>query len=76
MIDDFKQFLKFYQMYKKGKSEMEKIKEFISENQKTIIFVASGALIYSLGFRKGFKSAKEGMSHVFEEAARTLPVGR
>ena len=76
MIDDFKQFLKFYQTYKKGKMKMDDIKDFIKEHKKEIIFVGSGLVIYHVGFNRGFKTAKNAISHVFDEAARTLPIVR
>ena len=76
MINDFKQFLKFYQTYKKGKMKMDEIKSFIKEHKKEIIFVGSGLVIYHVGFNRGFKTAKNAISHVFDEAARTLPIVR
>lgn len=76
MINDFKQFLKFYQTYKKGKMKMDEIKDFIKEHKKEIIFVGSGLVIYHVGFNRGFKTAKNAISHVFDEAARTLPIVR
>lgn len=74
MVEDFKQFLKIYRAYKKGKAKMEDIKKFISDHKKEIIFVSSGLIIYHIGFNRGFKTAKNAISHVFDEAARTLPI--
>lgn len=53
---------------------MEEIKKFVSDHKKEIIFVGSGLIIYHIGFNRGFKTAKNAISHVFDEAARTLPI--
>lgn len=53
---------------------MDKIKEFIKKHKTEIIYVGSGILIYNIGFNRGFKKAKEAISYVFDEAARTLPI--
>lgn len=74
MIEDIKQFYKYYKLYKKGKTKMEEIKKFVSDHKKEIIFVGSGLIIYHIGFNRGFKTAKNAISHVFDEAARTLPI--
>lgn len=76
MIEDLRQFYKYYKLYKKGKKEMEKFGEFIKEHKNEIIFVSVVMLSYKLGFNKGFNTAKNAMSHVFNEASRTLPVAR
>lgn len=76
MIEDFRQFLKVYRMYKKGKMKMEKFKEFVSEHKRELMCVASGVIIYHIGFNRGFKMAKNAITHVFDEAARTLPIAK
>ena len=53
---------------------METIKNFVKDHKKEILVVSSGVLIYSIGFKHGFRSAERGMTYIFEEAARTLPV--
>ena len=37
MIEDIKDFYKLYKFYKKGKTQMDKIKEFIDGHTKEII---------------------------------------
>lgn len=55
MIKDLKQFLKFYQTYKKGKNDMEKTKDWIVNHNKEI-FIAIGIIAaYQIGFKRGFK---------------------
>lgn len=51
---------------------MDTIKEFVKEYKKQIIVVTILGITYTMGFNKGFKSAKEGMNYVFEQAARSF----
>lgn len=51
---------------------MDTIKEFIKEYKKHILITTVLGITYSLGFRKGFNSAKEGMNYVFDQAARSF----
>ena len=70
MVEDFKQFLKIYRAYKKGKNEMEKAKDWITNHSKEI-FVAIGVIAsYQLGFKRGFR---KGMK--FENALVSLTRG-
>lgn len=64
-----------FSLNRKGK-EMEKIKQFVEDHKKEIIVVSAGIIIYSLGFKKGFNSAKEGMNYIFDQAAKTLEVNK
>ena len=55
MVEDFKQFLKIYRAYKKGKNEMEKAKDWIINHSKEI-FVTIGVIAsYQIGFKRGFR---------------------
>ena len=56
MVEDFRQFLKVYHMYKKGKAEMEKAKKFIDDHSKEILMSLGIVAAYQLGFKRGFKS--------------------
>ncbi len=51
---------------------MDTVKEFIKEYKKHILITTVLGITYSLGFRKGFNSAKEGMNYVFDQAARSF----
>ena len=53
---------------------MESVKKFIVEHKKELALATTGILIYRMGFNRGFNSAKNAISHVFNEASRTLPV--
>ena len=53
---------------------MEDIKKFFKTYKKEIIVVTAGVMIYNLGFKKGFESAKEGMRYLIEESAKALEV--
>ena len=65
MIEDVRQFLKFYRAYKKGKAEMEKAKEFISQHKKEIACVIGGFVIYKMGYNRGFRDYKHAVTNVF-----------
>ena len=67
MIKDLKQFLKFYQTYKKGKNNMEKAKDWIEDHSKEIFITIGIIAAYQIGFKRGFK---KGMK--FELALTTL----
>ena len=74
MIEDFKRAWIIYQLIKKGKMEMEKVKDFVVKHKKELAFASAAIVIYSLGFNKGFKSAEKGMNYIFEQAAKSLEV--
>lgn len=65
MVEDFKQFLKFYRMYKKGKREMDKIKEFVSSHKKEIAMTACGFIIFRVGYNSGWNAYKRVVNNVF-----------
>ncbi len=73
MVDDFKQFLKIYRMYKKGQAHMDKVKDFVVTHKNEIIFVSIGVVAYKIGFRKGFKAAERAVTHLVTEAAKYVP---
>ena len=56
MIEDFKQFLKFYRAYKKGKENMDKIKEWVDSHSKEILLGIFCVMSYQIGFKRGFKT--------------------
>ena len=56
MVDDIKTFYKYYKLYKKGKSEMEKIKEFISTHQNELLVGFGFFISYQFGFKRGFRN--------------------
>lgn len=65
MLEGFKQFLKFYRIYKKGKREMDKIKEFVTSHKKEIAMTACGFIIFKIGYEKGWKDYKKVVGNVF-----------
>ena len=82
MIDDFKQFLKFYRMYKKGK-EMEqtmidKIKNWVDGHKVELAVAAAWGLGYKIGFKRGCKATDRAVSRLICELDRVASkvVGR
>lgn len=59
---------------KEGK--METVKNFVKEHKKELSMAAAAIIIYRMGFNRGFNTAKSAITHVFDEAARTLPIAR
>lgn len=76
MIEDFRQFLKIYRMYKKGKHTMDKVKEFVNEHKKELMYAAGIIMIYSLGFRRGVKTSERAIVHFCNEAAKATGVSK
>lgn len=72
MIEDFRQFLKIYRMYKKGKRTMDKVKEFIKEHKTELMYASAAILIYSIGFRRGIKVSERAVTHLCNEAAKAV----
>lgn len=65
MIEDFRQFLKVYRMYKKGKREMDKAKEWITEHKKELMYTAAGIIIFRAGYRCGWRTYKKVVRNTF-----------
>lgn len=65
MVDDFKQFLKVYRIYKKGKKEMDKFKEFLSEHKNEIAGVAACLIVYKIAYGRGWRDYDCAVRHVF-----------
>ena len=76
MIEDFRQFLKIYRMYKKGKSEMEKAKNWVMEHKKELAVTAGLIFAYHLGFKNGCQTTDKAVSNLFKEAAKAMEVTR
>lgn len=70
MIDDFKQFLKVYRAYKKGKKEMEKIKQFVTDHKKELKLAVCGLIIFKLGYESGWKAYRKVTNNVFNTMQR------
>ena len=70
MIDDFKQFLKFYQTYKKGKRQMDKAKEWIGMHKVELAVVGSFVIGYKIGFRRGCRATDRAVSRLICELDR------
>lgn len=67
MVDDIKTFYKYYKLYKKGRNEMDKIKEFISSHQNEILIGLGCLMSYQFGFKRGFRNGMR-----FENALHSL----
>ena len=78
MINDFKQFLKFYQTYKKGKRQMDKAKEWIVTHKVELAVVGSFVIGYKIGFKRGCKATDQAVSRLICELDRVASkvVGR
>lgn len=74
MIKDFKQFLKIYRVYKKGKNEMDKIKDFISNHYKELLIAGGFVLIYKVGYKVGVKETQKTIYKIFDAAGKALEV--
>ena len=48
----------------------DKVKQFLSEHQKEIIYISAGIFIYRLGFNKGVKTTENAVIHFCNEAAK------
>ena len=72
MVDDLKQFLKFYRAYKKGKKHMDKFKDFVTKHKNELLIAGCGLIIYKCGYRTGFKASQKSIDKIFESAARSL----
>ncbi len=70
MIEDFKQFLKFYRAYKNGKEKMDNVKEFISKHKTEIACVVGGIVIYKVGYSRGFRDYRSAVNSVFNAMKR------
>ena len=55
---------------------MDEVKVFVKNHKKELGLTVAGLIIYNMGFNRGFKAAKNAITHVFDEAARTLPITR
>lgn len=53
---------------------MDKVKDFVVTHKKEIICVTIGLAIYQIGFKAGFKSAEKAITHLCNEAAKTMEV--
>lgn len=70
MIEDFRQFLKVYRMYKKGKMKMEKFKEFLSEHKNEIAGVAACLIVYKIAYGRGWHDYERVVNNVFSAMKR------
>ena len=68
MFKDFREAWIIYQYYKKGKMEMDKVKEF-AKKHKNELLVITGVLV---GYRIGFKTSQRSIDKIFEAAAKSL----
>lgn len=55
---------------------MDEVKVFVKNHKKELGLALAAVMIYNMGFNRGFNSAKRAITHVFDEAARTLPITR
>ena len=62
-----------YQLIKKGKIEMEKVKEFVLNHKNEIIFVSTAVVAYRIGFKTGVKTVDKAITHLVKEAAKYVP---
>ena len=78
MVDDLKQFLKVYRVYKKGKRQMDKAKEWIENHKIELAVVGSFVIGYKLGFKRGCKATDRAVSRLINELDRVASkvVGR
>ena len=48
----------------------DKVKQFVVDHKKEIIYVSAGIFIYRLGFRKGVTTTENAVIHFCNEAAK------
>ena len=61
-----------YQHYKKGKEKMDKVKNFVVEHKNEIILASVALFSYKIGFKRGFDSAQNAITHLCNEAAKVM----
>lgn len=76
MIKDFRKAWIIYQYYKKGVEEMEKVKQFIEDHKKEIIFVSAIILSYRVGYKTGFGASERAINNVFKQASKVMEVSK
>lgn len=65
-----------FRNFQKGKAEMEKVKEWVSNHKKEIVVGAGIIFVYRLGFKHGCQATDKAVSNLFKEAAKTMEVSR
>ena len=76
MFDDFKQAWIIYQYYKKGKEKMDKVKQFVSDHKKEIIFVTAVVFSYRIGYKSGFNASERAINNIFKQAGKVMEVSK
>ena len=71
-LKDFQKAWIIYQYYKKGKAEMDKIKEFVTTHKNEIILASVAIVAYRIGFKKGMKTTENAVTHLFDEASKVV----
>ena len=59
---------------KKGEPTMSEVKTFIKNHKKEIVLVASGIIIFNVGFRYGYKSAIKAIDRFVIDCAKSIQV--
>lgn len=52
----------------------DKVKQFISDHKKEILFAATGLMIYRIGFRNGFNASERAINNIFDQASKAMEV--
>lgn len=55
---------------------VDKVKQFVTDHKKEILFACSGIFIYKLGFHNGFNASERAVNNIFEKASRTIQGGK
>lgn len=71
MMDDVKQFYKFYKVYKKGRLKMEKVKRFINEHYKEMLVAGAIIFAYNRGFKQGCRATDNAVTRLITETYKT-----
>ena len=58
----------------KGELTMEEVKNFIKNHKKEIILVASGVIIFNIGFRSGYKLSLKAIDRLVTDCVKTMDV--
>ena len=53
----------------------DKVRQFVSDHKKEIIYVSISVFIYRLGFKRGVKTTEDAVIHFCNEAAQATSGG-
>lgn len=70
MFEDFRQFIKFYHIYKKGTKEMDKAKQWIMDHKQELTCAALSMMMFKLGYNRGWKDYRKVVNNVFKAMNR------